>query len=282
MKTLLHLSDLHFGRVDDLLVKPLLAAAQTIVPDLVVISGDFTQRARRTEYLAAQSFLEQLPRPRLVVPGNHDIPLWNVFRRFSDPLRRYRRYITEDLQPFYEDDEMAVIGINTVRSLTRKYGRVNAEQIAHVRVVFAGVKPHLVKVAVTHHPFDLPPGSRSRLVGRSKMAMEGLAIAGVDLILSGHLHLQHVGLTAQRYSIEGHCALVAQAGTTISTRDRGEANSFNVIRIEQSQMTIEHHLWRSGSSNFRRAASERFVRGDGLWERAEITEIDTRSSCDKG
>lgn len=271
MKTLLHLSDLHFGRVDDLLVKPLLASAQAIAPDLVVISGDFTQRARRTEYRAAHSFLEQLPKPRLVVPGNHDIPLWNVFRRFNDPLRRYRRYITEDPQPFYEDDEMAVIGINTVRSLTRKYGRVNAEQIAHVRVVFAGVKPHLVKVAVTHHPFDLPPGSHSRLVGRSKMAMEGLAVAGVDLILSGHLHLKHVGLTAQRYRIQGHCALVAQAGTTISTRGRGEANSFNVIRIEQSQMTIEHHLWQSHSSDFRRAASERFVRGDGLWERAAIT-----------
>lgn len=278
MRKLLHLSDLHFGRVDVLLVEPLIVAAQAIAPDLVVVSGDFTQRARRTQFRAARTFLARLPEPHLLVPGNHDIPLWDVFRRFFDPLGRYRHYITDDLEPFYADEEMAVLGLNTARSLTRKYGRINAKQVAHARKVFAEVDPALVKVVVTHHPFDLPPGSRSRLVGRSAMAMKGLAEAGVDLILSGHLHLQHVGLTAQRYQIKGHSALVAQAGTTISTRGRGEANSFNVVQIAHAEITIEHHLWEPASGEFQRTVSELFRRGQTGWDRAEIEEKEPPAS----
>jgi 3',5'-cyclic AMP phosphodiesterase CpdA len=271
LKKLLHLSDLHFGRVDELLVEPLLVAAKAVAPDLVVISGDFTQRARRSEYRAARAFLERFSGPRLVVPGNHDIPLWDLLRRFVSPLGRYRHYITDDLSPFYADDEMAVLGINTARSLTRKYGRINAQQVAQARKMFAGIDSALVKVVVTHHPFDLPPGSRSHsIIGRSVMAMEGLAAAGVDLILSGHLHLQHIGLTTTRYPIRDHCALLVQAGTTISTRGRGEANSFNVIEIEKPAITIEHHFWRPEGGDFQSTIRERFERRGGLWERAEV------------
>lgn len=268
MRTLLHLSDLHFGRVDRSLVEPLVEVAQSLAPDLVVVSGDFTQRARRLEYLAARAFLDRLPVPRLVVPGNHDIPLWDVVRRFASPLGRYRRYITRDLAPFHRDQEIAVLGINTARSLTRKYGRINAAQIAHAGAVFAEVPAGVVKVAVTHHPFDLPPGSRSHLVGRSAMAMRGLAAAGVDLILSGHLHLQHTGLTAQRYRIEGYSALLAQTGTTISTRGRGEANSFNFIRLERGAIGIEPYLWHREKKEFAAKPVEQFVRSSAGWTRA--------------
>ncbi len=268
MRTLLHLSDLHFGRVNSSLVEPLLAASHRLAPDLVVVSGDFTQRARRAQFRAARAFLERLPEPRLVVPGNHDIPLWDVIRRFVSPLGRYRRYIARDLAPFFRDEEMAVLGINTARSLTRKYGRINERQIAHAQEVFAKVNAETVKVVVTHHPFDLPPGSHSRLVGRAAMAMRGLAGAGVDLILSGHLHLQHTGLTAQRYHIAGHSALITQTGTTISNRGRGEANSFNFIRIGSDGITIEHHLWDAGKGSFELNLSERFVRSAAEWSRA--------------
>ena len=267
VRTLLHLSDLHFGRVNGQLVEPLLTLAHALAPDLVVVSGDFTQRARVREYREARAFLERLPQPQLVVPGNHDIPLWDVFRRFLSPLGRYRRYITDDLAPFYHDDSIAVLGINTARSLTRKYGRINADQIAHARAVFGEVNEKVVKIVVTHHPFDLPPGSRSRLVGRSAMAMRGLATAGVDLILSGHLHLQHTGLTAKRYRIEGYSALVAQTGTTISTRGRGEANSFNLIRVESDAIAIQPYLWEPGVGGFVAQAIDRFVRRATEWVR---------------
>jgi 3',5'-cyclic AMP phosphodiesterase CpdA len=265
VRTLLHVSDLHFGRVDFPLVQPLLALARQLAPDLVVVSGDFTQRARHREYQEAARFLAQLPEPRLVVPGNHDIPLWDVIRRFVSPLGRYRRYINSDLAPFFRDEEMAVLGINTARSLTRKYGRINERQIAHAREVFAQVPAGIIKIVVTHHPFDLPPGSHSRLVGRSAMAMRGLAAAGVDLILSGHLHLQHTGLTAKRYRIEGYSALVAQTGTTISTRGRGEANSFNVIRIESGAIAIEPYLWEPAVGEFTASVRQQFIRGTAGW-----------------
>ncbi len=265
MKTLLHVSDLHFGRVNQRLVEPLLALAREVTPDLVVVSGDFTQRARVREYKKARDFLRLLPEPRLVVPGNHDIPLWDMVRRFLSPLGRYRRYITDDLAPFYEDEETAVLGINTARSLTRKYGRINERQIAHAREVFSRVAVGKVKIVVTHHPFDLPPGTKHRLVGRSAMAMAGLAAAGVDLILSGHLHLQHTGLTATRYRIKGYSALLAQTGTTISTRGRGEANSLNVVRVKQDAIGIEPFLWEPADQNFVASPKQEFVRGPAGW-----------------
>jgi 3',5'-cyclic AMP phosphodiesterase CpdA len=272
LKTLLHLSDLHFGRVHASLVEPLIRAATALAPDLVVISGDFTQRARRSEYREARAFLARLPAPQLVVPGNHDIPLWDVLRRFVSPLRRYRHYITDDLSPFYQDEEIVVLGINTARSLTRKYGRINARQVAQLRAMFAKVDRTLVKVVVTHHPFDLPPGSRSRsIVGRSAMAMKGLAAAGVDLILSGHLHLHHIGLTSHRYPIKGHSALLAQTGTAISTRGRGEANSFNLIQIAKPHITIEQYLWEPSQPEFHPTARQSFRLVDGLWEPSEIS-----------
>jgi 3',5'-cyclic AMP phosphodiesterase CpdA len=272
VKKLLHLSDLHFGRVNNSLVQPLLAIARELAPDLVVISGDFTQRARRAQFRAAAAFLESLPKPRLVVPGNHDIPLWDAVRRFVRPLGRYRRYITRDLAPFYHDDEIAVLGINTARSLTREFGRINEEQIRHAGDVFARLKPGVVKVVVTHHPFDLPPGSHNRLVGRSAMAMRGLAAAGVDLILSGHLHLQRTTLSAQRYHIEGHSALVAQAGTTISTRGRGEANSFNFIHASREQIRIDHYLWHLDAARFIPGTSESFSWSGKEWRRLSPNE----------
>jgi 3',5'-cyclic AMP phosphodiesterase CpdA len=267
VRTLLHLSDLHFGRVDEPLVEPLVAAAQRLAPDLVVVSGDFTQRARRVEFRAARRFLTRMPKPQLVVPGNHDIPLWDVIRRFASPLGRYRRYISPDLMPMYQDEEIAVLGINTARSLTRKYGRINQQQADQAAEMLSTAGAKAIKVVVTHHPFDLPPGSRTRLVGRAVMAMKALARAGVDLLLAGHLHLHHTGLTAQRYRIEGHSALVVQAGTTISTRGRGEANSFNVIRIQYPEIAITHYLWSPERRDFLEDGTDRFLRGPKLWTR---------------
>lgn len=265
MKTLLHLSDLHFGRVNDSLVEPLIAAASALAPDLVVISGDLTQRARRAQFRAARSFLARLPQPQLIVPGNHDIPLWDLIRRFLSPLGRYRHYIERDLAPFYRDEEIAVLGINTARSLTREDGRINARQIARARETFAGLGQEVVKVVVTHHPFDLPQGSNNRLVGRARAAMGGLAKAGIDLLLAGHLHVQHTALTAQRYQIEGHSALIVQAGTTTSTRRRGQANSFNIIRVNNPEITIEHYRWSAEGGTFAVDRTERFVRGADIW-----------------
>ena len=122
MRTVVHLSDLHFGRTDDAVIQPLVSAIREIAPDVIAVSGDLTQRARREQFRAARAFLDRLAAPKIIVPGNHDVPLYDVFRRFLRPLARYRRYITGDLQPFYGDEEIAVLGINTARSLTFNIG----------------------------------------------------------------------------------------------------------------------------------------------------------------
>lgn len=273
MRTIVHLSDLHFGRVDPIILAPLLEAVKTIQPDLVVVSGDFTQRARVQEFRNAARFLAALPGPRLLVPGNHDVPLYDLMRRWLAPLRRYRRYITEDLAPFYADAEIAVLGVNTARALTFKNGRINRGQLAAVIERLATYGPDVTRIVVTHHPFDAPdpvtPGVKPGhgVVGRAEMAMAGFLQSGVDMILSGHLHLSHVGPTAQRYPSAGRSALLIQAGTATSTRQRDEANTFNVIRIARPETIVDCMAWGGESAGFRRASSERFGETETGWSR---------------
>ena len=115
MRKIVHLSDLHFGRTDASVVGPLIVAVRELQPTLVVVSGDLTQRARSHEFEEARLFLDQLPKPQVVVPGNHDVPLWDVLSRFMRPLEKYRRHISKDVEPVHEDEEMVVAGVNTAR-----------------------------------------------------------------------------------------------------------------------------------------------------------------------
>ncbi len=273
MRVLVHLSDLHFGRLDHSLIEPLTRAVRAVKPHLVAISGDLTQRARSHEFRAAREFLDSLPQPLIVVPGNHDVPLHNVFNRFLQPLGKYRRLVTDELEPFFADDEMAVVGVNTARSLVFKGGRINRLQVARLREKLCPFGEAVVKVVVTHHPFDLPEGYHQReLVGRSRMAMIGLADCGADIFLSGHLHVSHTGHTAHRYKIHGHSALVVQAGTATSTRGRGEVNSFNVLRVEQRAISLERFDWQPDKKIFAAGSEERFRRTVAGWVRVDQLE----------
>ncbi|MFL6208235.1 MAG: metallophosphoesterase family protein [Pyrinomonadaceae bacterium] len=269
MRTLVHLSDLHFGRLDERVVGPLLAQVNELEPDVVAVSGDLTQRARTEQFKAARAFLDALPRvPQIVVPGNHDVPLYNVVARFAQPLDKYRAHITRDLEPFYADEEIAILGINTARSLTIKYGRVNRLQIARIRERLCAVGDAVTKIVVTHHPFDVPVGADERdLVGRAELAMETLAACGADVLLAGHLHVSHTGHTAKRYRIRGHSALVVQAGTATSTRGRGETNSFNVLRIKHPYINVQRLAWRPEQEAFTPASSEHFRHTADGWVR---------------
>ena len=266
MRTLVHLSDLHFGRVDAAILDPLAALVSGLAPDVVVVSGDLTQRARAAEFEQASAFLERLPQPRIVVPGNHDVPLHRVWERFLSPLGKYRRHIGPDLEPAFVDDEIAVIGINTARSLTFKNGRINASQVEAIRRRLAPLDAALTKVVVTHHPFDLPhePGN-SKLVGRARLAMEAFAACDVDLLLAGHFHTSHAGNTSSRYEFPGYAALVVQAGTATSTRGRGESNSFNVLRIAWGEIAVQRHVWQPDVQAFALERTEHFQRKDARW-----------------
>lgn len=251
MRTIVHLSDIHFGRVDPRVVAPLVDAISAVTPNLVAVSGDLTQRARRNQFKQARAFLDQLPKPVLVVPGNHDVPLFNLAARFFDPYGGYRHYIAQDLEPIHQDDETIVVGLNSARTVPfHGGGRLNETQVARACAHLANAPAAAVRIVVTHHPFDLPKShGDEHLIGRSDMAMRKLAAAGADLFLAGHLHVSHVGHTADRYQIAGHSALVVQAGT-LSTRGRGEVNNFNVLRLARPLITIERHSWNEEARAF--------------------------------
>ncbi|MEO9160792.1 MAG: metallophosphoesterase [Casimicrobiaceae bacterium] len=270
MRKVMHLSDLHFGRTDPTVVMALRQIARRLDPDLIVVSGDLTQRARIREFVAARAFLDSLAAPALVVPGNHDVPLYNIAARFLAPLKRYRRLLASEVEPAFVDDEMAVVGINTARSLTFKGGRINHDQVQRAIALFCGTSNARIRILVTHHPFDLP-GIReaTNLVGRAAMAMSTLGECMPDLLLAGHLHLHATGTTVERYDLNGHSAIVVQAGTATSTRVRGARNSFNLLHVDRSRIAVDRFDWSSSGKDFNLHSTCRFVRREGEWRRAD-------------
>ncbi|MGZ8218691.1 metallophosphoesterase family protein [Methylomagnum sp.] len=268
MRTLVHLSDLHFGQVAPGLVEPLVEAVQGFTPDLVAVSGDLTQRAHTAQFIAAREFLDRLPGPRIVVPGNHDVPLRNLVARFGRPLVKYRRHISGDLEPFFQDDEIAVLGLNSARSLTFKNGRINEAQLRTLQARLGDLDGTVTKILVTHHPFDLPANyDHSDLIGRASMGMETLARCRIDVLLAGHVHRGHAGHTAERHQIAGYNALFIGAGTALSERRRGEGNSFNVLRIERPRLTLARYVWNPGQGLFGEMGTERFECGGDGWRK---------------
>lgn len=268
MPRLVHLSDLHFGAHDEALVEGVEWQVDELKPDLVVISGDFTQRARTEQFREACGFLERL-RERghevLGVPGNHDVPLYDVLRRFLSPLTRYRRFIDETLCPFIELPGVAVLGINTARSLTFKDGRINDEQVEFVRETFSRTPVEAVRILVTHHPlFALKIGEiEQQAIGRQELALDAVQGAGVDMLLAGHHHHASSHDTSELVTRVGS-ALVVQAGTATSTRVREQEQSFNTIDIADGAATITVNAW--NGDDFRPTDAKRYEWVQGKWK----------------
>ena len=255
MKTIAHLSDLHFGTEDPVMADVLLENLHALSPSLVVVSGDLTQRARTREFVAASEWLGKITAPILIVPGNHDIPLFDVVRRFAAPLRRFAEHITADVTPSYNDDEMAVLGINTARSLTWKSGRISATQIREIRQRMEGAGEDLFKILVTHHPFIPPPGEAAAGIDLVRGAARALTVideTGVDILLAGHLHHGYTGDVRAYYPATRRSVIVAQAGTAISRRVRSEPNAYNFITLDASRISVSVRVWRG--KNFEAAA----------------------------
>ena len=273
MARLAHLSDLHFGAHDARLVDAVARRMDEEKPDLIVISGDFTQRARTEQFKEACRFLDQLREAGhevLAVPGNHDVPLYDVLRRFLSPLTRYKRFVDDDLCPFHQLDDAAVLGINTARSLTIKDGRINAEQVEQIRTTFERTPEDMPRVLVTHHPlFALPvdnEGELGKALGRQDMALDVVADAGVDLLLAGHNHrasTHHAPDLVTRAS----STLVVQAGTATSVRLRDEEQSFNLIEVALDDITVAVQGW--DGSGYASKDAQRYIRADGRWSRAQ-------------
>ncbi|HEX8936982.1 MAG TPA: metallophosphoesterase [Sphingomicrobium sp.] len=247
MTCVIHLSDLHFGAHDERLVEAVNTKVDELKPELVVISGDFTQRARTEQFRQACEFLEGL-RERdhevLGVPGNHDVPLYDVLRRFMSPLARYRRFIDDSLCPFIELRGIAVLGINTARSLTFKNGRINRHQVEFIRETFARTPSEAMRILVTHHPlFALRIGGQvERAIDRQALALDVIEESGVNILLAGHAHHASSQEASELVTRAGG-VLVVQAGTATSTRVREQEQSFNSIEIGEGAATVTVHAW---------------------------------------
>ena len=277
MARIAHLSDIHFGANDPDIVAATIDWLKEKQPDLVIISGDLTQRAREGQFQDASEYLHALRQnghKLLVVPGNHDVPLYDVFRRFASPLGRYKRYIAQDLCPWVETDEAAILGINTARSLTIKDGRINREQMQLIRQRFSNVAPDKTRILVTHHPlFALPIGQGNELseaVGRQEDALKAISDAGVHLTLAGHFHRTYAE-AARKMVAEAGPTLVIQAGTATSTRLRNqEPQSFNWLHVGQgNRMELQVIVW--NGAGFQRASHVGFVLKGEHWHSEDLS-----------
>lgn len=263
MRRLVHLSDLHFGRDRPELLEPLLEAVNGLGADLVAISGDLTQRARRSQFRAARQFIDRIEAPVLVVPGNHDVPLHNLLRRIISPWRRYRRLIAEDLEPEFRDGEMIVLGVNTVNTLAHQSGLFTARALGRIGRAFENTRGRRIRIVVAHHPLEHQPGERKKPMQGAGEAMEELARLKADVILSGHLHSWRAAPFAQK---EGRSAVLqVHAGTGLSNRLRGEENDFNLLDLGDGVIDVTRHAAAHGAARFDVAQRCRFTLGPGGW-----------------
>ena len=269
MRRIVHISDLHFGAANHQIAARLVESITELEPHLVIVSGDLTQRARTAQFKEAKRFLDRLPQPQLIVPGNHDVPLYNVYNRFVSPLDKYEKIITSELEPFISDEEIAVAGINTTRSMTIKGGRIGREQVDRLRAKMSAIPDRMLKIVVTHHPFDVPDGEdEDDIVGRARESLPLIAESGADVFLSGHLHKSHIGHSARRYDLkDGYSALIVQAGSAISTRERGEKNSFNLLEFDHPVLTVKRLACPGTEEPFTLVASEEFSHDGRGWAR---------------
>jgi 3',5'-cyclic AMP phosphodiesterase CpdA len=268
MRRIVHLSDLHFGRARPELLDPLVDCINALEPDLVAISGDLTQRARDWQFREARAFLDRMEAPWLSVPGNHDVPLENFAVRLLDPWSRYRRWIGWDLEPRFEDGEIAVVGLNTVDPFSWQRGRLGRHAILRACARLGSEPGDRIRVVVAHHPFEHGPGAHKALMRGAARGMAALASCGADVVLTGHLHAWHAEPFAA--APPGTGALQVHAGTGLSTRLRGEDNDFNLLTLEGGEAVVERFVARDDATGFAPVERRGFRRAKGGWARAPV------------
>jgi 3',5'-cyclic AMP phosphodiesterase CpdA len=255
VRQIFHISDVHFGPPHlPELASGALGFIDDHQPDLVVISGDLTQRAKPHQFQQAREFVDQISVPTLVVPGNHDVPLYRLWERFLNPYGAYRRHFSHQLEPVYRDEELLVVGINTAHGWTFKDGRIPLRRLLAVAKVLEEASADQLKVVVAHHHLIPPPWfGTQRVLTNAYEAMDLFTSLGVDLILSGHLHQSFIGNSEEFYPKGGPPVVILHSGTTTSNRGRAgerDKNTCNWIRFGSESMLVSNYRWEPSLHRF--------------------------------
>ena len=269
MLHILHCSDLHFGppylpRVGEA-VQRLAAELQL---DSIVVSGDFTQRATRKQFIEAKEFLDRLPDvPKIVVPGNHDVPLYRIMERLKDPLRNYREIIEDRLDYVVELEGATIVALNsTAPKSSISNGRIFPEQLEFCKQVFIDLPEETLKIVVAHHHFaPAPDYERDSTMPKAKRAIDIFVDLKVDMIMGGHLHRAYIGNTLDLYAGRNRDRgiIIVQSGTTTSYRGRGrekEKNSLNLLRVDSRMIQITHYIYFHEQDRFEPVSRHSFPR----------------------
>jgi len=267
---LLHVSDLHFGPPYlDAVGEAALRIAMVLNPDAVIISGDLTQRAKREQFVAAKEFMSRLPKvPQLVIPGNHDVPLYRVYERLFNPLALYQEIISQDLNPVLKIRGAVIAGLDsTAPHSAISNGRIHKWQLDACTRAFLDAPVGSARIVVAHHHFTPAPDYlKDSIMPKAKRAIERFADLNVDMILGGHLHRAYIGNSLDFYPglHRDRGIIIAQCGTTTSRRGRGrerEKNSLNQIEIGKSSIAITHYVYFHESGVFEAVSQHSFRRG---------------------
>jgi 3',5'-cyclic AMP phosphodiesterase CpdA len=270
MSVLLQISDPHFGTERPIVVAALLRLIDTLAPDLVIVSGDITQRARRHQFAAARAFFDTLgTTPMVVIPGNHDIPLFDPIARLFHPYANHRRAFGDQLEPSFESADVLVLGVNTTRPYRHTDGELSMQQIRRVAARLEAASEAQLRVVVTHQPVAVTrtQDEKNLLRGRER-AVQRWARAGADLIVGGHIHLPYVLPLHDTFASLPRRVWAVQAGTALSHRTRGTIdNSVNVIRHGQASdagargTVVERWDYREPSERFELIARHELALG---------------------
>ena len=272
MSVVLHISDTHFGTEQPRVVEALVALAAQQRPDVVVLSGDITQRARPAQFRAAKAFVDRLGAPVVAVPGNHDIALFDLWARFTRPYARYARAFGAELEPVHASPDLLVVCVNTTRAWRHKHGEVSAAQIDRVANLLTAASAQQLRVVVVHQPAAVTRAEdHVNLLRGHQAALHAWSVAGADLVLGGHIHLPYTlapqGLARRLW--------VIQAGTAVSSRTRAEVpNSVNILRWGEAP-GVRDHPAQCGSAAGRHCLVEQwdFVRHDRSFVRRTVTPV---------
>ncbi len=236
MTTLIQISDPHFGTERPAVMAALTELVHAESPELVVLSGDITQRARRAQFTAAARFVTGLKAPRvLAIPGNHDLPLFNPVARWWFPYANFSRAFGAELEPEFESERLLVLGVNTTRPELHKDGEISGSQRERVAKRLQGATPLQLRVVVTHQPvLAVQPKDEENVVHGHEQAVASWSEAGADVLMGGHIHLPYVRLLSEHFPALPRRLWVVQAGTAVSHRVReGAPNSINLLRYTE-------------------------------------------------